>query len=168
MQVECKNVIPPERQDKHLLDRLYAEREGIVYKAIMALRHVIANGYVFSEPDSVKTARTEYMAENSTVISFFKECMEERIGLKIRDNCTTGRVYDVYRAWCQDNNHGYAKTAKEFRTELAEYLGTAFADMTTRRGTGIFYRSYTLTADAKESYRRVYGYDDIVPFASNQ
>lgn len=38
MLVEYNNVIPLQKQDKHLLDKLYAERNGIVYKAIMALK----------------------------------------------------------------------------------------------------------------------------------
>lgn len=37
MVVRCPNVIPKEQQDKRLLDKLYAERGGIVYKAIRAL-----------------------------------------------------------------------------------------------------------------------------------
>lgn len=50
MVVRCPNVIPKEQQDKRLLDKLYAERGGIVYKAIRALQTVIRNGYRFSEP----------------------------------------------------------------------------------------------------------------------
>lgn len=46
MVVECPNAIPPEKQDKQLLE--YAEREGIVYKAVKTLPTVIANGYRFS------------------------------------------------------------------------------------------------------------------------
>lgn len=161
MQVVCDNVIPPEKQDKHLLDKMYAEREGIVHKAVIALNQVILNGYEFSEPESVTRARSEYRAENSTVISFFTECMQERPDGKIRDNCTTGRVYDVYKAWCADNNHGYAKTAKEFRTELAEHLGTTFAEISTRRGIGgTFYRAFTLTTEAKQNYAKAYGYEE--------
>ena len=168
MQVECSNVIPLSKQDKQLLDKLYAERSGIVYKGIMALKQVIANGYVFSEPESVAAARKTYMEENNTVIAFFQECMTERPQLKIKDNCTTGRVFEVYKAWCADNNHGYAKTAKEFRTELAAYLNIAYADLITRRGTGgNFYRRYTLTDEAKELYRKAYGYDDAALFASS-
>lgn len=48
MVVECPNVIPKDKQDKTLLDKLYAERDGIVYKAVKALQTVIANGYRFS------------------------------------------------------------------------------------------------------------------------
>ena len=169
MQVECANIIPLEKQDKHLLDKMYAERSGIVHKAVLALRQVIANGYSFSEPASVAVARKAYMEENNTVIAFFQECMMERENLKIKDNCTTGRVYEVYKAWCSDNNHGYAKTAKEFRSELADYLGTSFEAMTTRRGSGgTFYRRYTLSDETKEIYRKAYGYDETELFASNQ
>lgn len=159
MVVECKNVIPKEKQDKYLLDKMYAEREGIVYKAVMALKTVIANGYRFSEPESVTQARDTYMAENNTVIAFFDECMTGWPNGKIK-GCTTGKVYDVYKAWCGDNNSGYAKTAKEFRLTLAEHLGTAFKDMTVRRGDGgTFYKDFTLTREAMEQYRKAYGYD---------
>jgi len=165
MQVECTNVVPLEKQDKKLLDKLYEERSGIVHKAVLALKQVIASGYVFSEPESVANARKVYMEENNTIIAFFQECMVERPGLKIRDGCTTGKVYDVYKAWCADNNHGYSKTAREFRMELAGYLGVGFSEMSVRRGNGgTFYRRYTLSDETKEIYRKAYGYDDTEPF----
>ena len=131
MVVRCPNVIPKEQQDKRLLDKLYAERGGIVYKAIRALQTVIRNGYRFSEPESVTAARERYMSENSTVVSFFDECMCPWPKGRINLHCTTGRIYRVYQAWCRENNNGFAKTAKEFRETLAAHLGCAYADMTT-------------------------------------
>ncbi len=161
MQIECNNVIPKDKQDKLLLDKMYAERDGIVYKFVTALKQVIANGYRFSEPDSVTEARKHYMEDNNTVIGFFNECMVEREDGKITDQCTTGRVFNVYKAWCQDNNHGYSKTAREFREILANHLGTSFSDMTVRRGKGgTFYRDFTLYPEVKEQYSKVYGYED--------
>jgi P4 family phage/plasmid primase-like protien len=158
--IRCDNVIPPGKQDKQLLDKLYAEREGIVHKCVMALKDVIANGYTFDEPESVVTARAEYRHENSTVIGFWDECMEPRPEGRIKDCCTTGKVYDVYRAWCGDNNNGYAKTAREFRAEVAEHIGSSFTEMTVRRGKGgTFYKDYTLNTEAKRQYSRAYGYD---------
>ena len=73
--VECHNVIPKEMQDKQLLEKMYAERNDIVQKAVMALQTVIANGYRFTEPDSIAKARKDYQSSNSTVISFYEECM---------------------------------------------------------------------------------------------
>ena len=159
MVVKCPNVIPKDKQDKTLLDKLYAERDGIVYKAVKALRTVIANGYRFTEPDSVSEARDTYMSENNSVISFYNECMTERPRRKIEDSCSTGRIYKVYKAWCYDNNNGYAKTAGDFRKTLADHLDTTFADMSVKRNNGTYYRNYTLSIETKEQYAQAYGYD---------
>lgn len=160
MVVNCPNVIPKDKQDKQLLDKLYAERNGIVFKAVMALQEVIRNGYRFSEPASVTTARDKYQSENSTVISFYEECMCERPGGVISDSCTTGKVYKVYKAWCADNNNGYAKPYREFKEQLADHLGTTFHAMIRKRHEGTVYQYYTLTDDAKQQYSQVYGYED--------
>lgn len=160
MVIECKNVIPKAKQDKCLLDKMYAEREGIVYKAVTALKTVIANGYRFSEPESVSKARETYMIENNTVIAFHNECLTAWPDGKIRGGCTTGKIYDVYKAWCGDNNNGFARTAKEFRETLAGHLDTTFKDMIVRRGMGgTYYIGLTLTFEAKEQYKKAYGYD---------
>lgn len=159
MVVRCPNVIPKDKQDKTLLDKMYAERDGIVFKAVKALQTVIANGYRFSEPDSVSLAREKYMAENNTVISFFEECMCEWPDGKINKHCTTGRIFKVYQGWCRENNNGFAKTAKEFRETLASHLGADFTAITTRQNGNTYYRDYSLTSEAKEQFSREYGYD---------
>ena len=161
MVVRCPNVIPKDKQDKQLLDKMYAERDGIVYKALRALQTVIRNGYRFSEPESVTAARSQYISENSTVISFFQECMCPWQDGKINRHCTTGRIYRVYQAWCRENNNSFAKTAKEFREDLAEHLGSTYADMTTRQKGNTYYREYSLTFEAQEQYTKEYGYDGI-------
>jgi len=159
MVVKCSNVIPLAKQDKKLLDKMYEERDGIVYKAVKALQTVIANGYCFSEPESVSAERERYQRENNTVISFYSECMCERTDGKITDSCTTGRIYKVYKEWCRDNNNGYAKNYKEFRTILAEHLSTDFERMIVKRNSGTFYRNYTLTQGCKQDYASAYGFD---------
>ena len=161
MVVNCPNVIPPERQDKQLLDKMYAEREGIIYLAVRALQKVLQNGFRYDEPQSVSQAREDYMAENNTVISFFYECMCLWVNNKIQKNCTTGKIYKVYQAWCRENNNGYAKTAKEFRDGLAEHLGTTFEEMTVIRSGYRYYRDYGLTFEAKNTFIKEYGYDNM-------
>ena len=159
MVVNCPNVIPRHKQDKQLLDKMFAERNGIVYKAVMALQTVIANGYRFSEPECVETARQDYRNSNSSVISFAEECLCPWPQGKINNHCTTGRIFKVYAAWCKDNNNGYAKTAKEFREDLADFYGTTVADMTTRRNGNTYYKNLSLTLEAKQQYQQEYGYD---------
>ena len=164
MQVNCPNIIPKRKQDKHLLDKLYTERDGIVYMAVMALKNVIANKYTFTEPASVTQAREDYWLENNTVTAFWKECMEYRpTPGKIEDGCTTSMVYDVYKAWCGDNNHSYYKTAHEFRTEICGYLGTELDKITKRHKIGMFYTQYTIADHAKKTYRNAYGWQDTPP-----
>ena len=156
MIVDCPNVIPLEQQDKQLLDKMYSEKEGIVQKCVKALQTVIKNGYKFTEPESVLAARAAYQETNSTVITFFEECMCLWPGGKIGGSCiTTGAVHKVYLQWCRANNNGYAKSAKEFRDELAAYHGTTFAEMTTRQHGNTYYKEWTLTDDAQDDYRHI-------------
>lgn len=156
MPVWCPNIIPLEKQDKQLLDKMYAEREGIVQKCVKALQTVITNGYRFSEPASVIAARKQYQAVNSTVITFFEECMchwpNGTIG---GSTITTGAIHRAYVQWCRVNNNGYAKSAKDFREELAGHLSTTFADMTTRVHGNTYYREWTLTKDAQQDFKQI-------------
>ena len=156
--VECNNVIAKDKQDKLLLDKMYAEREGIVHKCVIALLDVIKNGYSFTEPDCVTQARSEYMKDNNTVLAFFHECMVPRLNGQ-KDNCTASKLYEVYKAWCVDNNHGYAETAKVFRDTLCEYLGKSYSELTMHTDKGTYWCGYTLSLDAKQEYARIYGID---------
>lgn len=169
IQVPCNSVIPPHEQDKVLLETLYAERQGIIVKAIMALRSLIENGYNFTEPKTVIEARKKYMLENNTITAFYEECMEQRKDNKIRDNCTTGRIFNVYKAWCRDNNHGYAKTSREFREGLAKHLNSTVPEIIVRRGKGgSFYRSLTLSEEVINHYSQAYGNSTYPNFAVGQ
>lgn len=152
VQVPCKRVIPQNKQDKHLVDRLLAEREGIVYRLVMALQQVIRSGYRLSEPASVRDERSRYQRANSTVITFFEDCMQPLpIGEKRRYS-TVMQVYAAYQGWCRDNNRGFARTTREFREELAAHLGVDAKEMTVRHREGMVYRSHTLTQEALDYY----------------
>lgn len=161
MILESKNVIPKDKQDKELLDKLYEECEGIIYKAVKALQQVIRNGYRFTEPDCVIKAREAYMKENNTILGFMSECMTGRGAGTPNDGCTTGRIYDAYRAWCRSNNNGYAKTAREFREAIAAQTGKDKAKIIVHTNHGNYYRDYTLTDDAKQEYLGGYHADDL-------
>lgn len=162
MVVVCDNVIPKDRQDKCLLDKMFAEREGIIRKAVAALQKVIRNEYRYDEPASVARVRDEYKLENSSVAAFFADCVCLRPQKKITDCCTTGRVYRVYQSWCRDNNHGYSETERDFRKEISRLMGGEFKDVTVKRNGYSYYRDYTLTLDAKKDHVAAYGYDNVV------
>ena len=48
----------------------------------------------------------------------------------------------------------YAKTAREFKDELAAHLGITAKDLTIRRKEGMIYRDYTLTPETAAAYVR--------------
>ena len=58
----------------------------------------------------------------------------------------------IWKIWCRDNNRGYAKTAREFKDELAAHLGITAKDLTIRRKEEMIYREYTLTPETLATY----------------
>ncbi len=160
MQINCNNVIPEAEQDKFLQDKMFEEREGIIYKLVMAARKVIDNGYRFHEPESMKVNRADYKKANNTVIAFWEECMRHRNGEPIMDRCTTGKIYKVYKAWCRDANGGYPKTAPQFRDIISAHLHEPYSKLLKRCKYGSMFLDYTLRTEVKENYRKEYGDDD--------
>lgn len=154
MPVHCPNVIPSEKQDHELLDKMYRERAGIANKAVMAIRNVIDRGYRFTEPDSVKEERKDYNIENNTALEFMKMCMRPRSRLpKNDDPYTVTRIYHGYSHW-YDMNYGkqYRKSKKEFFKSIADSLGTTYEEMTMQNAKGTILKGYAPNADAWEEY----------------
>jgi len=148
--VHCPNVVAPQDQDHELIDKMYEERKGIVYKALVALMETIKNGYRFSESESILAARETYRINNDSVIKFFKTCMEERPvpgSISSRDFETVSLIYQTYMKWCRYNNNGYAKTFDEFKEAYAEYVGLPLDKAIGRRGKGYFLLYHKLTEE---------------------
>lgn len=156
--IKADNVIPPERRDPKLTEKMYKEREAIVYKCVLALKEVIQSGYKFSVPSSCESELTSYKAENNPVQRFYNECcIIRKKGQK--DNCTAVMMYNVFKEWCKSNNGNHIVKKQNFNKELiAIHRVDELKDIqTAHHGT----RSYifTLTQEAKEEYRKIYGVD---------
>ena len=97
--VPCHNVIPPEKQDKHLLEKLKAEYPGIVNLALIGLRQVIENGYAYNVPEQSRNALEKYKVQNSSARMFFESCCVMRANVKSDgDSATVSKVYAIYQA----------------------------------------------------------------------
>ena len=159
--VECVNVIPKEERDPELLNKLYAEREGIVRKAVLALPEVINNKYHFTEPQIVTEAREKYRNQNISAVYFWISCMTKRpYPGKIEDKSSMSKVLDVYRKWCRDNGE-YASSDKEFRECISEYLGKPYGELIKKLHGISYFSDYTLSIETKNTYRAVYGVDSL-------
>ncbi len=148
---KCSHVIPEEQQDKQLSDKMFKERETIVYRAVMAARKVIENGYRFDIPEECNQALKEYELSNSPSIQFFEECCRIRPKGEIRDNCTTRRIHEAFRQWCFDNSGSYVPKVPAFRKEIAGHIGCD-ESMLRRQLHGYWYYVFTLTDEAKQAY----------------
>ena len=150
--INCSNVIAEEDQDHNLIEKLYAERGGIVYKAIMALKETIDNGYRFSESEGIISARNRYRSENSSVYQFIEDALTERENqgcISKNDNATLTRVYRIYMKWCKFNNSGYAVPLDQFKQSYADYNCVPVEKAVVRRGKGMYLAFHEPT---EESY----------------
>lgn len=149
--VNCDNVIPKAQQDKDLLNKMYAERDGIVYKAVMAFREVIANGLRLDEPKEIIDARAAYASTNSIVGMFIQDCMKESTGLPDSSCSIISQVYQVFTKWCRVNNNNHILSKRDFMLGLTQYFNKPEAEITKRVGSGYIIKGYTLS-DAADFY----------------
>lgn len=137
MVFECNNVISPEKQDKMICDKMYRERNGIIYKCIKALKRVIENNYKYTLPLAARCSGARYMESNNPIKSFFGQCCTPFGGSKQGFEMTTTAMHRVFVRWCKDNEPGYKASLSEFKKQLAEGFGVDVEKITkhTRNGT---------------------------------
>jgi len=152
--VKCNNVIPEEERDPKLLEKMFAEASGIIYKAVMALQVVIKNGYKLTEPKAIIEAREEYAKTNNIVTAFATECLEDFVstGKNACDTITT--VYNAFTKWCRSNNNGHTLSMEDFKKKLAAHYGIPKEDLIKHTAQGnVISGPKTLTQDAFSTYR---------------
>lgn len=146
--VYCGNVIPEAEQDKLLLEKMYAEREGIIYKAVQALLEVIENGYKLDEPQSVIAARAAYSKDNSIVSEFVNECLESSRTTPASECSSINEIYRIFTLWCKSNNNSHTLSKKDFKNGLARHFDTDENNLYTRVSKGMIITGYTLSKAA--------------------
>lgn len=149
----CNNVIPPEKRDRLLIDRLYAEREGIVYNAVQALIRLKKNGYSFTEPELCRWEIERYKTENDNVLQFLDECTERREVLEQSGGTwksSTGQVYNAYQDWAKKNGF-YMLSNAEFRKALCRKFGVNDAHQLEKKTHGTrYYYCFDLTDSCRQ------------------
>ena len=155
----CNRVVPPEKQDKQLIDKLYQERETIVYRAVMAAKKVIEKNYTLPIPNTALTSLEQYKGRNSTVMRFLDECCCEREERTQGSN--KAQIYRVYAAWCKDNGHIHPVNAENFKKELST-ISEIPEDELIKVVHGIrYFKNIQLTSEARNMYRESYGTDSV-------
>lgn len=118
--IECNNVIPPEKRDKKLLDKLTAEIPGIVYKCLQLARSVVNNGYELHIPPQSDKLVEEYMLDNDPLSEFLKMYTEKLSADQKRSDGMECRDFEtVFNIW----NKGGRKYSPQERNEtISDYM----------------------------------------------
>lgn len=153
--LHCTHIIPPEKRDKKLQEKFKQEREGVVYKAVLAAKQVIENNYQYDEPASVVQVREVYRCENNNVLSFLSECCLKTTDTSLMDGwCTTSGLYKIYCQWCNDNGRK-SKSSSEFRKEVALEFHKPHAEISVHKKKGSFYTCLSLNTETASLYRHL-------------
>jgi len=120
--IKCGQTIPEHLRDPCLEDKLFDEREGIIFKCVTALLPVIANGCRFDVPEECKINIEEYKEQNSSVIEFWNECSEPCAD---GESCVNNSqlFYSCFVIWSKERGLHYISSFSEFRQEVSAYVG---------------------------------------------
>jgi P4 family phage/plasmid primase-like protien len=150
--VKCNNIIPKEKRDPKLHDKLFLERDGIVQKCVCAVRQTIQNGYRFSIPQSCLNNLNEYKTENSLSVEFWNEFMSP-LNYGEKPTETSQKVYNMFRHWCIQSGFHYMPSIQEFTKEVSDYLGVPWRseppkdnDIVVKRNDGNYIKFYKLNS----------------------
>lgn len=120
MPVYCNNVIPKEKQDPTLFEKMLKEKNSILKNAILELNRVVNNNYKFIEPSNMQTERNKYEIENNTLLTFINECcyIKEETMPSMKTKRSTFKK--AYENWIKLNNNGRGKLSSRDMNLLLE------------------------------------------------
>jgi putative DNA primase/helicase len=90
--------IEPDKQDKHLEEKLRAEGPGILNWLLEGTYRWRKEGLVV--PEAVSVATDDYKGEMDIIGNFLKECCIQSPGVSIRIR----ELFKAYQEWCEQNN----------------------------------------------------------------
>lgn len=136
--VQCHNIIPREKRDPQLLDKMMAEKNVIASVAVDKFKKAIERGYKFSESSEMRNSIINYQVENNSLLAFMKDCCYFDFtcrGTKRSD------FNKVYKKWCIANRM-LPERDREIGKQLEEYY-----QITTKKVNGYFYYPIEISDD---------------------
>ncbi|MDE5862526.1 MAG: hypothetical protein K2H28_10090, partial [Ruminococcus sp.] len=153
--VKCKNRIEKDKLDPNLLQKLYDERDGIIFKAVMALREAVRRNYQFSITQDCIENLTEYKRENSYPVEFWTTYTRSLVTGE-KSSLTSQRIYEFFRHWCEEQGITRIPSAPEFRKEISGFCKKNWSDMTKRFKTGVMLTEYEMNNQWKDEHPYFY------------
>ena len=139
--IMCTNVIPEEKRDATLLDKMRPEIPAITNWFLEGLQRLIENGYKFTRSAAAEEAVNEYRQRLDSVYRFISEwngtltiggdpvnlnrdCIERFVITKNRaDQYPKKNFYDTYVEWCNDSEIDLTPIKRKNLNQRLEALG---------------------------------------------
>lgn len=147
MPVFCNNVIPKEKQDPMLFEKMLKEKNTILALAIQELQKVVNNNYHFIEPEKLARERIAYEKENNTLLNFIEECCFIKDGTMPSLRLRRSIFKEAYDKYIKLNCNGRGKiNTLDMNNLLLTNYGETFI-----KSNGIWYmKKILLLPEAKE------------------
>lgn len=116
--MEFNNVIPEEKRDKQLEQKLKLEKNGIMYQVLQHLYMLIDNNLNFHLNADLPRLIQECKEENSPILQFIENCFD-KIDKTSKEKTLRSAIYSKYREWCTANNNS-PKNKQNFFKELEQ------------------------------------------------
>lgn len=132
MPVFCNNVIPKEKQDPTLFEKMLKEKNTILNMAIQELQKLVQNNYKFIEPKAMADIRLQYETENNTLLDFIKECCYINDDIMPGMRIKRSTFKEAYSKYVAINNNGRGQLVwndvktlllNEFQEDFIKYNG---------------------------------------------
>ncbi|MDE5772600.1 MAG: hypothetical protein K2I06_13425 [Ruminococcus sp.] len=158
--VKCDNVVPKNQLDPNLERKLFEERDGIIYKAVMALREAVGRNYQFSITQNCLENLNEYKRENSYPVEFWTTYMRP-LNPNEKPSLESQKLYEFFKHWCSQQGLTRVPSAPEFRKEVSAFCKQNWSDMTKRYKQGVMLIDYEMNSDWKDEHPYFY-YSSVV------
>lgn len=148
--LEHHNVIPVEKRDPFLIDKLLNEKNGIVMKCIITARNAIRTKK-FTIPPEVKINTANYALEGNSVARFLGEAIKP---FEDRQDVFKKQLYDAYKRWYLSGEGTNPVKKSDFYIQVADLYNKSVDEVFKRTERGIkligmewaedFYRDYKI------------------------
>lgn len=97
--IPFEHSVPPEKQDKHLFNKLMNERDIILSLAAKSLKPLIDSGYDFKISDKGKA----YLTSRIAMLHSVEDFLTDRAVCDENGTTPTAVIYNTYVEWCKEN-----------------------------------------------------------------
>lgn len=125
--IMCNNVIPEEKRDSSLLDKMKTEAPAIINYFLEGLHRLIDNDYKFTRSEATVEAAHQYREQLDSVYRFIHEYTEDGYYFEVThnplDQVAKNRFYEAYVKWCYDPENELRPIRKKNLNQRLDALG---------------------------------------------